>query len=62
MKQPDYKISSLNDHDMRQYKFVRNSRLPRDTFRDDPWWKPSPDAWVFWVCVVAGVLALVWSH
>lgn len=58
----DYKLGSLNDHDMRQYEFVRNSRLPRDTFHSDPWWKLTPDAVVFWVVVVVGVCAIIWSH
>jgi hypothetical protein len=58
---PDYKISSLADFDMRQYEFIRNSRLPRGTFDDDPWWRPSPDACVFWAVVVGGIVALVFG-
>lgn len=55
---PDYKISCLADHDMRQYEFLRNSRLPRGTFDDAPWWRPTPDECVFWVTVVLGVVGL----
>jgi hypothetical protein len=58
----DYKLSCLSDSDMRQYEFIRNSRLPRGSFDDDPWWKPSQDAVVFWVCVIVGVCAILWSH
>jgi hypothetical protein len=47
---------------MRQYEFVRNSRLPRGTFDDDPWWRLSPDAVVFWVVVVCGIVALAWGR
>lgn len=61
MKKPSYKISCLEDHDMRHYEFTRNSRLPRDTFRDDPWWRMSPDAVVFLASVVAIIVAIAWG-
>ena len=62
MKRPDYKMSCLSDHDMRQYEFIRNSRLPYGTFDDAPWWRLSQDEWVFWIVVLCGVVALVWGH
>lgn len=60
MTKPSYKISCLEDHDMRHYKFVRNSQLPRDTVCNDRWWR-SPDAVVFLASVVAIIVAIAWG-
>jgi hypothetical protein len=57
----DYKPSCLADVDMRQYRFERNSGLPRDYFQPDAWWRLSDDAIVFWVVLVAGIAGLLWS-
>jgi hypothetical protein len=58
----DYKLSCLSDHDWKQYEFVRNSRLRPEDFGDGPWWKPSQDGIVFWIVVIVGIAAIVWSH
>lgn len=58
----DYKMSALADHDMRQYRFERNSRLPAGYFDRRPWYKPQQDTVVFWAVLLAGVAALIWSH
>ena len=58
----DYKISSLADTDMRQYRFERNSGLPAGYFDRKAWYKPTQDAVVFWLVLAIGVAALVWSH
>jgi hypothetical protein len=42
--------------DLRHFEFVRNSRLPRDTFKPA---RMSADAWVFVVCVVGLIVLLV---
>ena len=58
----DYKISSQTDHELRHYSFARRSGLPLNYFRAAPWWKPTQDTVVFWVVVICGVLAILWSH
>jgi hypothetical protein len=45
--------------DPRHYFFVRQTGLPRDYFRR---WRPTADQCVFWVCVAAAVVAVIWSH
>jgi hypothetical protein len=45
--------------DPRHYYFVRQTGLPRDYFRR---WRPTADQCVFWTCVIAAVVAVVWSH
>jgi hypothetical protein len=61
MLNPKVRISDLADTDMRQYEFVRNSRLPRDAFGDPPWYR-NQDTIVFWVVVIVGLAAIIWSH
>lgn len=51
----DYKISALADTDMRQYAFVRNSRLPRNAFDSDAWYRRQ-DRIVFIVCCIGLVI------
>jgi hypothetical protein len=44
--------------DPKHYFFVRESGLPRGYFRS---WRPTADQCVFWVCVAAAVIAVIWS-
>lgn len=61
MTRRDYRISSLADTDMRQYRFERNSRLPAGYF-DQPRWYRNQDTIVFWVVLAVGLLAVFVSH
>ncbi len=54
--------SHYSNDDDRQWAFRRTSGLPRDYFQRRAWWKPTQDVVVFWIVLVAGVVALVWSH
>ncbi len=56
-----YRISALADHDMRQYTFERNSRLPAGYF-DAPRWYKNPDTIVFWVVLICGLAAAIWAQ
>ena len=57
--EPDYTDAHLYGTDMRQFRFVRDSRLPLGTFPRRVWLRRiNPDRVVFAVCI-AIVLALV---
>jgi prenyltransferase beta subunit len=42
------------------FRFVRDTRLPLGYFRDRR--LPTADQCVFWVCIAAAVIAVIWSH
>lgn len=56
---PDYTDAHLYGTDMRQFRFVRESKLPLGTFPRRIWLRRiNPDRVVFAVCIVVGLLLI----